>query len=656
MTPRLNGWTPLTSRLLQEGGSSAWNVIDGAMGQDVCTGIQNELAQSKVLDKLMPARTIGEAQAWQLLSLIMVQNDPAVMIRGDKNLYISREFRNDPRFSERHPNLNRLIETVQTTLVEALSSTLQLDITQTSVQLAVYPGDGRSGYIRHCDRGQASCREDTRNSSEMGRIVTAIYYLTDADWSATKDAGHLRLFHSDSYTTDVTPYRDRLVIFRADSVEHQVLPSQRRPRTAITMWFYGNVLAPLSTSLSMKNGEATESTRAMEMTRSSSIKSCTEFSVPSLEGPPALITFRPESGNNEKGLERSIFVAISSYRDSETIPTLRSLFSEAQYPNRIFVGLMLQLDDNHDEKIWSQVESVVKENDNQIRYLRIAAKDALGPCYARALCQSLYRREDYFLQIDSHMRLRRNWDSYLIQLQQHIVSKRNDDRVILTTYPVGYTLPNNIPNETRGTLLVPWKFDDSGLLRQRGRLLKPRFDPVPCHLMAAGFFFGPGRMVQEVPYDPTLQQLFFGEELSMAVRFFTHGYDCYAPPETICYHLWSRTYRPTQQAASPSEIKQRAVSLDIVRQQLLGQYQGLSYGLGTRRSVKDFAKALRIDFTTQRFLDDAFENGGLLSEDFVPDDATMLFPDESLELKVASLDLNARLLIAKFLPEKSTLE
>ena len=28
------------------------------------------------------------------------------------------------------------------------------------------------------------------------------------------------------------------------------------------------------------------------------------------------------------------------------------------------------------------------------------------------------------------------------------------------------------------------------------------------------------------------------------IRFYTHGYDFYAPPEAVVYHLWTRSHRP----------------------------------------------------------------------------------------------------------------
>jgi hypothetical protein len=65
-------------------------------------------------------------------------------------------------------------------------------------------------------------------SASPQRIVTAIYYLTDPDWSERKDGGSLLVFSHDNNSVAVPPCRDRLIAFRSDGVKHQVLPSPRR--------------------------------------------------------------------------------------------------------------------------------------------------------------------------------------------------------------------------------------------------------------------------------------------------------------------------------------------------------------------------------------------------------------------------------------------
>jgi [Skp1-protein]-hydroxyproline N-acetylglucosaminyltransferase len=213
-----------------------------------------------------------------------------------------------------------------------------------------------------------------------------------------------------------------------------------------------------------------------------------------------------------------------------------------------------------------------------VRVLRLSAAEAAGPCWARRLAASLWRGESFTLQIDSHMRFRPNWDAYLL----HELSLCDSPRPILTSYPSGYELPQRVPysvEHTRGTLLCPAGFGPAGgdgMLRQRGR----RFNrsnasvtaiavtaaasnssssasgnsasssasssgPLRSPLWAAGFNFGASTALQEhVQYDPYMRHVFFGEEISMAARLYTHGYDFFAPAQAVVYHLWSRGHRP----------------------------------------------------------------------------------------------------------------
>ena len=55
---------------------------------------------------------------------------------------------------------------------------------------------------------------------------------------------------------------------------------------------------------------------------------------------------------------------------------------------------------------------------------------------------------------------------------------------------------------------------------------------------AAGFSFSRGHFAVNVPYDPYLPMVFMGEEISMGVRAFTHGYDFYTPEKNVCFHTY----------------------------------------------------------------------------------------------------------------------
>ena len=733
----LPGWTAAFSKCLQgspnrgsdgpcnANGDGSFVLLDNVMESDAfndsfCENLSKEL--DKFMEKLKPARTTGDHRADEILNILQSMGtqiptksenpsskNAGDRIRGDKNIFVSREYRRKRSFTRKHPHLHRLISATSQTLDSAFSKdndencdngnrtetgSIQLDFSMTSVQLAIYPGDSKSGYRRHCDRANSCQQEGARttnnqNSTKPERLVTCIYYLTDDDWDSDLDGGALRLFHADdtknpesSSYTDVFPFRDRMVMFRSDQVEHQVMPSHRRPRLAITMWFYGTIDAPNQ----LANASLQPTTTAAKI-------------LP--------LPIQDVSYVNDQS--PSIFVSIASYRDSETRPTIDAMYSTALHPQRIFTGIVAQLveGEEYDEDIWRSISDSKMLESQQLRVMRIHARDATGPCYARGLCQSLYRGEDYVLQIDSHMRFRQNWDEYLIQTIRGLQDQRRQlsignelemahcDKIMLTAYPIGYTLPNKIPTETRGTYLVPWKFDEQGRLRQRGRLFRRSLGPeietednpvatdhdsstitgesevdVPTSvshaarqfLYAGGFNFGPSRVIWDVPYDTMgLHHLFFGEELSMAVRLFTHGYDLYAPEETVCYHLWSRSHRPTNTALSSAtktaenNKKLREFSQAIVQKQLLGDEKmiGAHCGLGKVRTAAAFAHHLGVDFDKQSFVREGWDCGELNSRDFVwngdKGGEEPLFPADSVEAKVASLDHKTQSVIGMFL-------
>jgi SM-20-related protein len=87
---------------------------------------------------------------------------------------------------------------------------------------ARYPAG--AGYSRHVDQ---------LSGSDV-RVLSAVLYLND-EWS-DEDGGQLRLHLGDGGSRDVTPLGGRLVVFRSEQFEHEVLPA-RRERLSFTGWF-----------------------------------------------------------------------------------------------------------------------------------------------------------------------------------------------------------------------------------------------------------------------------------------------------------------------------------------------------------------------------------------------------------------------------------
>ncbi|KAL7534311.1 hypothetical protein ACHAXR_005790, partial [Thalassiosira sp. AJA248-18] len=504
---------------------------------------------------------------------------------------------------------------------------------------------------------------DTKTTTDPPkRILTFVYYLTPNEWDSELDGGALRIFPPfvesssdrnssgknssdkssssssgsvhDAHYFDVTPYADRLVAFRSDLIEHQVMPSLRRDRIAITVWLYGRVVCRGGCS----NTETVSlpSSNGLGGKRSSSNHNngvCTDDNNNRTLPPP--LPLSPDNAEKtitatERGGDKTIYVAIPSYRDEETWPTIKSLVASACHPERVFVGVVFQVDTFSQEEVQrfttSKGSGISLESpfqwseETHIRSITLDCRHATGPCYARHLAQTLHRGEDYVLQIDSHMRFRPNWDEYLIQ---QLNMTKCPEKSVLTAYPPGYEPPNGPGSdaETRATILVPWKFgQEDGILRQKGRLLCPGYQHglsdngnIPCLLYAGGFNFFHSSLVDVCPYDSKLHGLFFGEEISMAVRLYTHGFDLYAPPHTVCYHLWKRNPLRAKKVDASDMAKQREDVLEVVRMQL----RGMGRGLGTIRSVEQFSKELGVDFD-RGVLASGCEDAGLSEDRFVP--------------------------------------
>ncbi len=129
---------------------------------------------------------------------------------------------------------------------------------------------------------------------------------------------------------------------------------------------------------------------------------------------------------------KSIFVAIASYRDPEWTWTVRDLFDKAIYPHRITVGTCWQYispDDDH------FVHTPTRQG--QVRCIYYDARYSLGCCWAKAEAQKLWQREDYVLNIDSHMRFVLGWDEAMIAMLNNCPSPKP----ILSTYPAPYEPP-----------------------------------------------------------------------------------------------------------------------------------------------------------------------------------------------------------------------
>jgi SM-20-related protein len=105
-------------------------------------------------------------------------------------------------------------------LIQYLNQSLFLSLKDYEVHMTIYPAG--SFYKRHLDQFK----------SDDHRKLSAICYLNH-NWKE-ENGGQLRMYLPDQ-SLDVLPVAGRLVCFRSDEIEHEVLPANRE-RLSLTGW------------------------------------------------------------------------------------------------------------------------------------------------------------------------------------------------------------------------------------------------------------------------------------------------------------------------------------------------------------------------------------------------------------------------------------
>lgn len=306
-----------------------------------------------------------------------------------------------------------------------------------------------------------------------------------------------------------------------------------------------------------------------------------------------------------------IFASIASYCDPVLPFTLERAVAMAADPSRLHFGVVDQSPPD--------APRLGAPGRARLTQVRVDARDARGPCWARALAMSLHDAEDWFLQLDSHMDFDPGWDDALVA--QALALGAPQRPVVISTYPDAFTFVEGQPVRRPTT---------TGVLAQ---VVKPGTDfaadhpvlafqaqpvdalqPLPAFHVGAGCLFAPGRIVRQVPYDPWLY--FHGEEQAMALRLYTRGWDLFHMPALPVHHL----YNDAASGAPPRPLHwdaeheaQREVPWWAFEQRsrarlaalVAGEDLGV-YGLGTVRSLADFAAFSGIDYAARTLAPAAF--------------------------------------------------
>jgi hypothetical protein len=335
----------------------------------------------------------------------------------------------------------------------------------------------------------------------------------------------------------------------------------------------------------------------------------------------------------------TILVLIAALREPRTVQTLVSLFSNAALAERVRVGVVQQNEEADVDAVkglcdrlgtplqftqsWldktKSVEASHRRTDGEddwgqdrftpeslaacvpakrVRVYRMSASEAAGPVFARShqplLLSQGESMEEFCLQIDAHTVFAKGWDTSLVQQWASV----DNDYAVISTYPTGAEhlqtgdVPN-INNHWEMPHLCEAEIVKPGVVRNSvagaaGNLQKPALSKF----WAAGLSFSRCHAEQDVPADPSLKQIFNGEEFSRGARLWTTGYDFYSLARPVLGTYYGNEkgglggWHVVSSENAASEHRLRALLASDSDGQSRSDLAG--YDVGNRRRLQDY--------------------------------------------------------------------
>jgi glycosyltransferase involved in cell wall biosynthesis len=293
----------------------------------------------------------------------------------------------------------------------------------------------------------------------------------------------------------------------------------------------------------------------------------------------------------------TIFIQIASYRDPELVKTLRNMIENAKNPQHLRIGICRQY---HPEDGFDNLDEF--KGDKRFRVLDVLYDESKGVCWARNQVQQLYDGEMYTLQIDSHMRFAPNWDVEMIGMVTQLQSM-GIPKPLLTAYVSSFD-PDNDP---AARVQEPWRMAFDRFIPEGAVFFLPETipswqeldTPVPGRFYSAHYAFTVGEFSNEVQHNP--EYYFHGEEISIAARAFTCGYDLFHPHKVLIWHEYTRKGRTKQWDDDKKWVDKNNHS-HLTNRKLFGMdgepqegHEG-KYGFGTVRTLRQYEEYAGILF------------------------------------------------------------
>jgi [Skp1-protein]-hydroxyproline N-acetylglucosaminyltransferase len=308
----------------------------------------------------------------------------------------------------------------------------------------------------------------------------------------------------------------------------------------------------------------------------------------------------------------TIFVSIASYRDDECKDTVYDMYEKAANPDKVFTGVVQQNMKEQEDCFDKCAKCKARKDSGHIRVKNFPHTEAKGPTFARFEASKLWDGEQYFLQIDSHTKFEEGWDTTII----NEIEATNDPKAIMGGYPPTQKQMEDFKKNGFRKMITMCNgvMNKNGVPELRARVITaPKGDgPVKMMYSGAGMMMMPYQALLDVPYDPYLSYLFFGEEILHSARLWTAGYNFYAPRRSYVVHHYGRSGKPKfwndkglafkscqGKAVKRTKYLLGQINLDQVPEDYRKDLD--KYGMGNKRSLDDYLNKAGIDLKNKKF-------------------------------------------------------
>lgn len=234
---------------------------------------------------------------------------------------------------------------------------------------------------------------------------------------------------------------------------------------------------------------------------------------------------------------QDIYIAIPSFNEQFLFDTIDSIYSNAQNPNSIHVGICNQRTDG----VFEDFSKFLN-----VKSLNIHYPYARGLGLAMLEAMMMWSGQKYFMRLDAHSIMKENWDSDLIEAfselrnicDKPIISQRTDWFAVGKTGTKIFVDGHVDPRYSQEQIVGVIKNQESSYSENP----IPWPDGVPYiehFIVNGGYMFSDWKFFDELLSDPRIS--FFGEEHVFGVRAASKGFRIFGIDKQVLYTLGKST-------------------------------------------------------------------------------------------------------------------